>query len=80
MTRTREKPFASLVNDMALLVFEWSGARRARFAGLTAQGRPYCPGVGLLCNPIRVEGGVVWWGLDASGLAWYMWQPLPQGV
>lgn len=49
------------------------------FSGITAQGWPYCPGVGRLSASFRVPGGLVWWG-EQRGRAYWMWQPLkPEG-
>lgn len=71
------RPFAVWLADL-----EWEVARRTRafpkFSGVTAQGWPYCPGVGRLAAFFRVPGGLVWWG-ERKGRAYWMWQPLKPG-
>lgn len=71
------RPFFSWLSDL-----EREVARRTQavplFSGITAQGWPYCPGVGRLSASFRVPGGLVWWG-EREGRAYWMWQPLKPG-
>uniref|UniRef100_A0A7V4EG60 Uncharacterized protein n=1 Tax=Thermus tengchongensis TaxID=1214928 RepID=A0A7V4EG60_9DEIN len=71
------RPFFSWLSDL-----EREVARRTQavplFSGITAQGWPYCPGVGRLTEAFRVPGGLVWWK-EVGGEVRWMWQPLTPG-
>ncbi|MBW6395257.1 hypothetical protein KZX47_08865 [Thermus sp. SYSU G05001] len=55
------RPFSFWIADLEREV-AWHTRALPRFYGLTAQGWPYCPGVGRLAASFRVPGGLVWLG------------------
>lgn len=73
-------PFWETQELLAAFLRRQTGSRvRPVFQGITAQGWPYCPGVGRLSASFRVPGGLVWWG-EQRRRAYWMWQPLkPEG-
>lgn len=71
-------PFNVWLFEVGREVRRESGLRSAFYAGLTAQGWPYCPGVGRLTQAFRLPGGWVWWKAK-DGVAYWMWQPLKPG-
>ncbi|WP_243092563.1 hypothetical protein [Thermus hydrothermalis] len=70
-------PFFLTCEELRLLV-KREAKRYPIFRGITAQGWPYCPGVGRLDRALRVPGGLIWWR-EEGGCAHWMWQPLRPG-
>ncbi|UZX15015.1 hypothetical protein KQ693_10345 [Thermus sp. PS18] len=68
------KDFGEFLAEVGLLL-----RRRARgmpvYLGITAQGRPYAPGLGLMEEAVRVPGGLVWFRREGERV-YFMWQPL----
>lgn len=78
MRRESFVPFWETQELLASFIRRQAGRVRPVFWGITAQGWPYCPGVGRLTEFFRVPGGIVWWK-EVGGEVRWMWQPLTPG-